>query len=85
MSDNNQESSNVSEQKKDVVEKGSENKSSGKKKPKKRKGRALGTLLRVVLWIIVVCIVIFLTLFLASRIGEFNSILDMLDYIRGQF
>ena len=37
----------------------------------------------VIIWLIVIAAVIFVTLFLASRIGQFESIGDMLNYIRG--
>jgi len=54
------------------------------KKRKKKKGRAIRTILKIIIWIIVIGIVIFLTLFLTARIAEFDSIMDMLNYIRGQ-
>ena len=54
------------------------------KKRKKKKGRAVRTVLKIIIWIIVIAVVIFLTLFLTSRIAEFDTILDMLEYIRGQ-
>jgi len=54
------------------------------KKRKKKKGRVIKTILKIIIWIIVIAVVIFLTLFLTSRIAEFDTILDMLEYIRGQ-
>ena len=54
------------------------------KKRKKKKGRVIRTILKIIIWIIVIAVVIFLTLFLTARIAEFDTILDMLEYIRGQ-
>ena len=62
-----------------------QNKSVGKKTRRKRKNSAIRVVLKFVIWIIVIALVIFLTLFLSARIAEFDSIGDMLDYIRGQF
>jgi cytoskeletal protein RodZ len=59
--------------------------SRSEKNRKKKKGRAGKTVLKVVIWIIIIAAAIFLTLYLASKIGEFESIGDMLNYIRAQF
>lgn len=56
-----------------------------KEKKKKKKNRVGITILKVVIWIIVIAVAIFLTLYFASKIGEFNSIGDMLNYIKSQF
>lgn len=56
---------------------------SGKKKKKKKSAGKIVAL--VIIWAVVICVVIFLTLFFASKIGEFESIPAMLDYIKGQF
>ena len=50
----------------------------GKPKRKKR------VLLRLIIWLVIIAGVIFLTLFLAARIGEFDSIMDMLNWIKDQ-
>jgi len=42
-------------------------------------------LFRIIFWAIIIIIVIFLTLFLSSKIGEFESISDMMRFIRSQF
>ena len=52
---------------------------------KKRKNRLLKVLLKTIGWIIVIVIVVFLTLFLSSKIGEFDSIRDMMRFIYSQF
>jgi cell division septal protein FtsQ len=66
-------------------EKAVEKKVSDDKKPKKKKkSRALRTILKVIIWIVVIAIVVFLTLFLTSKIAEFDSITEMLEYIRDQ-
>ena len=59
--------------------------SKGKKGKKKRKKSAAGAIIRLLIWILIIALGIFLTLFLAARIGEFESIPAMLEYIRGQF
>ena len=41
--------------------------------------------LKFLIWTGIVILVIFLTLFLSSRIGRFESIGSMLEYIRLQF
>jgi len=55
------------------------------RKRKKRKSRAIKIALKIVIWCIIILIVVFLTLFLSSKIGEFESIADMLRFIRSQF
>ena len=62
----------------------SEQKPSDKKPKKKKKGRVGRTILKIIIWIVVIVVVVFLTLFLTSRIAEFDSIMDMLEYIRDQ-
>ena len=62
----------------------SEQTPNGKKTRKKKKKHVGRTILKIIIWIVVILIVVFLTLFLTSRIAEFDSILDMLEYIRGQ-
>jgi len=57
----------------------------GKKVKKKRKKSAVGTVIKLLVWLLIIALGIFLTLFLAARIGEFESIPAMLEYIRGQF
>jgi len=57
----------------------------GKKGKKKRKKSAVGTVIKLLVWLLIIALGIFLTLFLAARIGEFESIPAMLEYIRGQF
>ena len=42
-------------------------------------------LIRIIVWTVIVIIVIYLTLFLSSKIGEFESISDMMRFIRSQF
>ena len=59
--------------------------SKGQKGKKKRKKSAARTILLLLLWILIIALGIYLTLFLAARIGEFESIPAMLEYIRGQF
>ena len=54
------------------------------RKRKKKKGRTTRTIIKIIIWVIVIAVVIFLTLFLSARIAEFDSIGDMLRYIRGQ-
>jgi len=49
-------------------------------KPKRKKR----ILLRIVIWLVIIAAIIFLTLFLAARIGEFDSIMDMLNWIKEQ-
>lgn len=49
-------------------------------KPKRKKR----VLLRIVIWLVIIAVIIFVTLFLAARIGEFDSIMDMLDWIKDQ-
>ena len=49
-------------------------------KPKKKKR----VLLRIIIWLVIIAVVVFVTLFLAARIGEFDSIMDMLNWIKDQ-
>jgi len=51
----------------------------------KRKKRKQKKICKFLIWTGVVIIVIFLTLFLSSRIGRFDSIASMLEYISSQF
>ena len=51
----------------------------------KRKRKKEKKWLKFLIWTGIVLIVIFLTLFLSSRIGRFDSIASMLEYIRSQF
>lgn len=51
------------------------------KPPKKKKKN---TLLKVIIWLVVIALVIFLTLFLASKIGQFDSIMEMIRWIMDQ-
>jgi len=53
-----------------------------KKEEKKRKRRRV---LVFILWVLIVAGFAFLMLFLSSRIGEFDSIRDMLNFIAAQF
>jgi len=39
----------------------------------------------IIFWVIIIIVVIYLTLFLSSKIGEFESISEMLRFIRSQF
>lgn len=50
----------------------------------KKKGSALKTLLKVIIWLAVIAAVIFATLFLSAKIGHFDSIPALIDYIRAQ-
>ncbi|MCL1830420.1 MAG: hypothetical protein FWG21_03220 [Oscillospiraceae bacterium] len=49
-------------------------------RPRKKKR----VLLRIVIWLVIIAAIVFLTLFLAARIGEFNSIMEMIDWIKDQ-
>jgi len=40
---------------------------------------------KIIIWLVIIAVVIFLTLFISSRIGEFDSIADMIRFIRAQF
>ncbi len=55
--------------------------------PKKRKKNrsALKKAAIVLLWLAAIAAVVFLVLFIASRIGQFDSIGAMLNYIWAQF
>ena len=53
-----------------------------KKEEKKRKRKRV---LVFILWLVLVAVFAFLMLFLSSRIGEFDSIRDMLNFIAAQF
>ena len=55
-----------------------------KPRQSKKKGSALKTLLKVIIWLAVIALIIFVTLFLASKIGHFDSIPALIDYIRAQ-
>jgi cell division septal protein FtsQ len=51
----------------------------------KRKRRTAGrTVALVIVWLVVIAAVVFLTLFIASKIGEFDSISDMLEFIKNE-
>ena len=50
----------------------------------KKKKKTVKKIIVVVIWILVVALAIFLTLFIASKVGRFDTIADMLDYIRSQ-
>ena len=50
-------------------------------KKKKKNNKWLSFLI----WVAVIIVVIFLTLFLAARIGQFESIRAMIDWIVSQF
>jgi len=52
---------------------------------KKKKNRLIRLLIKIVIWLIVIIVVIWLTLFLSSKIGEFDTIADMLRFIFAQF
>jgi len=52
---------------------------------KKKRKRAGKTVAKVIIWLVVIAVVIFLTLFLAAKIGEFDSIGHMIEYIKSQF
>lgn len=49
-------------------------------KPKRKKR----VLLRIIIWIVIIAVVVFLTLYLAARIADFNSIMEMIDWIKNQ-
>lgn len=50
----------------------------------KKKGKGGKIALKIVIWVVVIAAVIFLTLFLASKIANFESIGDMIDWIKEQ-
>lgn len=52
---------------------------------KQKTNGKLKFLFRFLIWTAVVIAAIFLTLFLSARIGQFESIAAMLEYIRAQF
>jgi len=54
-------------------------------KEKQKKSRLIRLIIKIVSWCIVIAIVIYLTLFLSSKIGEFDSIAEMMRFIRAQF
>ena len=55
-----------------------------KKANKPKKKGPIRVLLVLIIWLVVLAAVVFLVLFLAAKIGEFNSIADMLAYVRTQ-
>jgi len=54
-------------------------------KAERKKKRVIKAIIKTVIWCIIIAIVIFLTFFLSSKIGEFDSIADMIRFIRAQF
>lgn len=50
--------------------------------PKKKKKKRVW--LRILIWVVVIAAVIFVTLFLASKIGQFDSIMEMIRWIMNQ-
>lgn len=53
------------------------------KQPKK-KNKTVRLIVKILIWLVIIVGVIFLTLFLASKIGQFESIRAMLDFIRSE-
>jgi len=56
-----------------------------REKSEKRQRSIFKGIMKIVIWVCVIALLIFLTLFLSSRIAEFDSIGDMIRYIRSQF
>lgn len=56
----------------------------GKKPPGKQKKKSKKTWLKVIIWLVVIAAIVFLTLYLSAKIGQFDSIPDLLDYIKAQ-
>jgi len=54
-------------------------------KEKKKQNETRRKLIIILIWILLIAGFAFLVLFLASRIGQFNSIADMFDFIKAQF
>jgi len=54
-------------------------------KSEKTQRRFFKGIMKLIIWVCVIAVLVFLTLFLSSRIAEFDSIRDMIIWIRGQF
>ncbi len=52
---------------------------------KKKRRSVIKKIAIAILWVAAIAVVAFLVLFIASKVGQFNSIGDMLDYIWAQF
>ena len=51
---------------------------------KRRRRKKKNIFLRFIMWTVIVVAVLFLTLFLSARIGQFDSIGDMIGWIMSQ-
>ena len=63
----------------------SEDTTKTEQRKKRKRSRTLKMIIKIGVWCIIILVVLFLTLFLSSKIGEFDSIADMLRFIRNQF
>jgi len=52
---------------------------------KKKKSRIIRLIIKIVIWCAIIIVMTILTLYLSSKIGEFDSIADMMRFIRAQF
>jgi len=56
-----------------------------KKKSKKKQGNIFTLLIKIILWCGAVIILVFLTLFISAKLAGFDSMMDMIDFIRGHY